>query len=55
MSGSVEGVLGLLGDATARSAPACVLSLAGARVEGSGGTRGIGKVTRLIVKLGSWG
>ncbi len=35
--------------------PSCVLSLRGSRVEGSGGTRGIKKVSRLIVKLGSWG
>ena len=43
------------GDATAGSAPSRVLSLRGAGVEGRGGTRGIGKVTRLIVKLGSRG
>ena len=42
-------VVAELGDATAGSAPACVLSLRGAGEEGSRRTRGIGKVTRLIV------
>jgi hypothetical protein len=49
------GVVAKFGDATAGRMPSRVLSLRGARVEGNGGTRGIGKVTRLIVKLGSWG
>jgi hypothetical protein len=47
--------LAKFGNATARRMPSCVLSLRGAGVEGSGGTRGIKKVFRLIVKLGSWG
>ncbi len=43
------------GNATAGRMPSCVLSLRGAGVEGSRGTRGIKKVSRLIAKLGSWG
>ncbi len=43
------------GNATARRMPSHVLLLRGAGVEGSGGTRGIGKVSRLIVELGSQG
>ncbi len=43
------------GNATTGRTPSCVLLLRGAGVEGSGGTRGIKKVSRLIVKLGSWG
>ncbi len=41
--------------ATAGRMPSHLLSLRGARVEGSRGTRWIGKVSRLIVKLGSRG
>jgi hypothetical protein len=47
--------LGKFGNATAGRTPSCVLSLRGSGVEGSRGTRGIKKVSRLIVKLGSWG
>ncbi len=43
------------GDATAVRMPARVLLLRGAGVEGSGGTRGIRKVSRLIVELGPRG
>ncbi len=43
------------GDATAGRMPSRVLLLRGARVEGSRGTRGIGKVSKLIVELGSLG
>jgi hypothetical protein len=46
---------GRIGTATAGSAPSHVLSLRGTGGEGSGGTRGIGKVSRLIVELGSRG
>jgi hypothetical protein len=49
------GVMAEFGDATARSVPSHVLLLRGAGGEGSEGTRGVGKVTRLIVELGSWG
>jgi hypothetical protein len=49
------GVVAKFGNATARRMPSCVLSLRGTRVEGSGGMRGIGKVSRLIVELGSQG
>jgi hypothetical protein len=45
--------LAKFGNATAGRTPSCVLLLRGAGVEGSGGTRGIKKVSRLIVKLGS--
>ncbi len=45
------GVVAKFGDATARRTPLHVLSLRGTGVEGSGGTRGIGKVSRLIVEL----
>ncbi len=41
--------------ATTRRTPSCVLMLRGAGVEGSRGTRGIGKMSRLIIKFGSWG
>ncbi len=46
--------LAKFGNATARRTPSCVLPLRGAGVEGSGGTRGIKKVSRLIVKIESW-
>ncbi len=49
------GVVAEFGNATAGRTPSPVLSLRGTRVEGSGGTRGIGKVSRLIVELGSQG
>ncbi len=49
------GVVAEFGDATAGRMPSRVLSLRGAGVEGSRGMRGIGKVTRLIVILGSRG
>jgi hypothetical protein len=49
------GVVAKFGNAMAGRAPSCVLLLRGAGVEGSRGTRGIKKVTRLIVKLGSRG
>jgi hypothetical protein len=49
------GVVAEFGDATAGRTPSRVLSLRGTEVEGSGGTRGIGKVSRLILKLGSGG
>jgi hypothetical protein len=48
-------VVAKFGKATAKRMPSRVLSLRGAGVEGSRGTRGIRKVSRLIVKLGSWG
>ncbi len=49
------GVVAEFGNTTAGRMPSRVLSLRGAGVEGSGGTRGIGKVSRLIVELGSRG
>jgi hypothetical protein len=48
-------VVAKFGNATTGRTPSRVLLLRGARVEGSGGTRGIGKVSRLIVELGSRG
>ena len=45
------GVVADFGDATAGSALSRVLLLRGAGVEGNEGTRGIGKVSRLIVEL----
>ncbi len=42
-------------DATTGRTPSHVLLLRGAGVEGSGGTRGIGKLSRLIVESGSRG
>jgi len=44
-----------LGDAATGSAPSCVLALRGDGGGGSRGRGGVGKLTRLIVKLGSWG
>jgi hypothetical protein len=49
------GVVAEFVDANAGRMPSRVLSLRGTGDEGSRGTRGIGKVTRLIVKLGSRG
>jgi hypothetical protein len=48
-------VVAKFGNATAGRMPSLVLLLRGARVEGSRGTRGIRKVSRHIVKLGSLG
>ncbi len=49
------GVMAKFGNATAGSAPSHVLLLRGAGGEGSGGMRGVGKGTRIIVELWSWG
>jgi hypothetical protein len=49
------GVVAEFGNATAGRTPSRVLLLRCAGVEGIGGTRGIGNVTRFIVKLGSRG
>ena len=49
------GVVAEFGNATSGRTPSRVLSMRGAGVEGSGGTRGIRKVSRLIVELGSRG
>jgi hypothetical protein len=49
------GVVAKFGNATSERTPSRVLSLRGAGVEGSGGTRGIRKVSRLIIELGSRG
>jgi hypothetical protein len=48
-------VVAEFGNATTGRMPSRVLSLRGVEVEGSGGTRGIKKVSRLIVELGSRG
>ncbi len=49
------GVVAEFGDATTGRTPSHVLSLRSTGVEGSRAMRGIGKVSRLIVKLGSRG